>query len=69
MLAVTVHPGVELRANLKSISQKCHFFEAAFKWELTKETIYLPLGRLQGGRVYLKRSWGAATARVYATRV
>ena len=49
------HPGVELRANLKSISHRCHleevalFFEVAFVWELTKETIHLPLGCLQGG--------------------
>jgi len=43
------HPGVELRANLKSISHRCHLFEVAFIWELTQETIILPLGRLQGG--------------------
>ena len=43
------HPGVELRANLKSISHRCHLFEVAFVWELTKETIHLPLGCLQGG--------------------
>ena len=42
-------PGVELRANLKSISHRCHLFEEAFVWELTKETIHLPLGCLQGG--------------------
>jgi len=42
-------PGVELRANLKSISHRCHLFEVAFVWELTKETIDLPLGCLQGG--------------------
>ena len=44
-----IHPGVELRANLKSISHRCHLFEVAFVWELTKETIVLPLGCLQGG--------------------
>ena len=38
------HPEVELRANLRSISYRCHLFGAAFVWELTKETIYLPLG-------------------------
>ena len=27
---------------------KCHFEEVAFEWVLTKETIYLPLGCLQG---------------------
>ena len=43
------HPGVELRANLKSISHRCYLFEVAFVWELTKETIHLPLGCLQGG--------------------
>ena len=43
------HPGFELRANLSSISHKCHLFEVAFVWELTKETIHLPLGCLQGG--------------------
>jgi len=43
------HPGVELRANLKSISHRCHLFEVAFLWQLTRETIHLPLGCLQGG--------------------
>ena len=43
------HPGVELRANLKSISHRCRLFEVAFVWELTKQTILLPLGCLQGG--------------------
>jgi len=33
-----------LRANLKSISRRCHLFEVAFVWELTKEIIHLPLG-------------------------
>jgi len=46
---VPTHPGVELRANLKSISRRCHPILVAFVWELTKETIYLPLGCLQGG--------------------
>ena len=46
------HPGVELRANLESISRKCNLFEVAFPWELTEETIHLSLGCLQGGRVY-----------------
>ena len=44
------HPGVELRENLKSISHRCHLFEVAFVWELTKETINLPLGCLHGGQ-------------------
>ena len=42
-------PGVELRAHLKSISNSCHFFEVLFVWELTQETVHLPLGCLQGG--------------------
>ena len=42
------HPVVELRANLKSISHRCQLFDVAFVWELTKETIHLPLGCLQG---------------------
>ena len=29
------HPGVELRANPKSISHRCNLFEVAFVWELT----------------------------------
>ena len=49
------HPGGNPGANLKSISHRCHLehrchlFEVAFVGELTKETIYLPLGCLQGG--------------------
>ena len=43
------HPGVEFRANLKSISHRCHLFEVSFVWKLTKETIHLPPGCLQGG--------------------
>ena len=42
------HPGVQLRANLKSISHRCHF-EVASVWELTPKTIHLPLGCLQVG--------------------
>ena len=49
-----LHPRVELRANLKSISHRCHHFEVAFVWELTKETIHSPLGCLQGGRYCFK---------------
>jgi len=36
-------------ANLKSISHRCHPILVAFVWELTEETIDLPLGCLQGG--------------------
>ena len=47
---VLAHPGVELRANLKPISHRCcYLFEVAFVWELTEETIAVPLGCLQGG--------------------
>jgi len=42
-------PGGNPGANLKSISHKCYLFEVAFVWELTKETIGLALGCLQGG--------------------
>jgi len=43
------HPGGNPRANLKSISHRCHPILVAFVWELTKETIHFPLGCLQGG--------------------
>ena len=46
---VDVYPGVELRANLKSIPHICHLFDMAFEWELTEEIIHLPLGCFQGG--------------------
>ena len=36
-------------ANLKSISHRCYLQEEAFEWELTEETIHLPLGCLPGG--------------------
>ena len=49
------HPGDELRAYLNSISHRCHLFKVAFVWELTKETIYLSLGCLQGGSVEKNR--------------
>jgi hypothetical protein len=49
------HPGVELRANLKSISHRCHLFEVAFARRLTKETMHLPLGCLQGGPAIWRR--------------
>ena len=45
------HPGGNSGANLKSISHRCRPILVAFVLELTKETIYLPLGSLQvGGR-------------------
>ena len=40
-----IYPGGNPGANIKKISHR----EVAFEWELTKETIYLPLGCLQGG--------------------
>ena len=43
------HPEGNPRENPKSISHGCYLREVAFEWELTKETIYLPLGCLQGG--------------------
>ena len=51
------HPGVEVRANLKSISHRYYLFELDFLWELNKETIHLPLGCLQGGQ---GRTWASA---------
>jgi len=47
--APTAHPGGNPGANLKSISHRCHPILVAFVWGLTKETIHLPLGCLQGG--------------------
>jgi len=43
------HPGGNPGANLRSISRRCHLFEVAFAWVLTKETIHLPVGCLHGG--------------------
>jgi len=37
------------KSYLESISHRCYLFEVAFVWELTKETISLPLGCLQRG--------------------
>jgi len=48
------HPGGNPGANLKSISHRCHPILVAFVWELTKETIDLPLACLLGG-------WSVAT--------
>ena len=44
-----IHPGVEMRENLKSISHRYHLFEVTIVQELTKQTINLPRGCLQGG--------------------
>ena len=35
-------PGVELRANPKSISHRCHLFGVASVWELTEKTYICP---------------------------
>ena len=43
------HPGGNPGENLRSTSHRCYLREVACEWELTKETIYLPLGCLQGG--------------------
>ena len=43
-----LHPGGDPGANLKSISHRCHPILVAFIWELTKENLDLPLGRLHG---------------------
>ena len=45
-----LHPGGNPEENLKPISHRCHPILVAFVWELSKETIHLPLGCLQGGR-------------------
>ena len=50
---VEPHPGGNPGANFKSISHRCHLREVAIEWELTKETIHLPLGCLQGGSPFL----------------
>ena len=36
------HPGVDVRANLKSICHRCHLFEVAFVWELIKKPSICP---------------------------
>ena len=48
LLRILVYPGGNPGENLKSISQRCYLREVAFEWELTEETISLPLGCLQG---------------------
>ena len=42
------HAGGNPGANLKSISHRCNPVLVAFAWELSKETIILPLSCLQG---------------------
>ena len=43
------HPGGNTGGNIKSISHRCNPVLVAFVWELTEETVDLPLGCLQGG--------------------
>jgi len=43
------YPGGNPWANLKLIFHRYYLREVAFAWELTKETIYLPVSCLQGG--------------------
>ena len=43
------HPGDNTGVNLESIYHRCHPILVALIWELTDETIHLPLGCLQGG--------------------
>ena len=50
-------------ANLKSISHRCHPILVAFAWELTEETIDLPLGCLQGGAGWLSSGGREGVAR------
>ena len=48
-----LHPGGNPGADLKSISHRRHPILVTFVWELTEETINLPLGCLQGGALKL----------------
>ena len=64
------HPGGNPGANLKSISRRYYLREAAFEWELTTETIYLPLGCLQGGAAAQRFwTWSCRMAQVPRERV
>ena len=56
ILGSPCHPGGNPGANLKSISHRCFLVELAFVWELTKDTIVLPLGCLQSGCVVSARA-------------
>ena len=49
------HTGDKPEANLKSISHSCHPIMVAFVWELTEETIHLPLACLQAARTIPKK--------------
>ena len=61
---IIILPGCNPGANLKSISHTCHPILWAFVWELTKQSINLPLGCLQGGYIPGFGDWvGAQTSR------
>jgi len=40
------HPGGNPGANIKSISHRCYLCKVSSVWELNKETIHLPLSRV-----------------------
>ena len=63
---VNNHPGGNPGENVKSTTHRCHPILVAFVWELTKETINLPLGCLQEE---MKRRPGARSAPRRAIRV
>jgi len=46
---MSYHPGSNIGANSKLISQVFHPILVAFEWELTEDTTILPLGCLLGG--------------------
>ena len=46
------HPGGDPGANLKSIAHRCHPILVAFAWELSNDTINLPLVYLHRGGEY-----------------
>ena len=46
---ISSHPEGNTGANLESSSHRCHPILEEFVWDLTKESINLPLGCLQGG--------------------
>ena len=56
-ILLVLHPGGKPGANPKSISHRCYLFGVAFVWQLTQETIVLPLGCLQGGPSSLQLSF------------
>ena len=51
----TSHPRGNQWAHLNAIFHRCYLREVIFEWKLTIETIYLPMGGLQGGVSEQKR--------------